>query len=78
VQELDYFFSTYMVGKADIDGITEEDVDPDELKMGMDVELEHTQFAIVARKIALDHLAEIPDYYTRLKEMEEEAEEEYG
>lgn len=49
--------------------------DPSELKMGIDVEYEHTTSPLISRKIAMDHLAEIPDYYTRLKRMEEEAED---
>ena len=52
--------------------------------MGMDVELEHGLHdpetdvtgsdPIVTGKIALAHLKEFPDYYTRLKKMEAEAE----
>jgi hypothetical protein len=52
--------------------------------MGMDVELEHgTENSVtnvtdddplLTGKIALAHLNEFPDYYTRLHEMEEEAE----
>ena len=51
--------------------------------MGMDVELEHGLHdletnvtgsdAVVTGKIALAHLKEFPDYYTRLARMEEEA-----
>lgn len=48
----------------------EEDVNKDELKMGIEVEKEHTTFEEVAKIIALAHLAELDDYYTRLKEME--------
>lgn len=54
--------------------ITEKDVDKNELKMGMKIEMEHTTNKLVAKKIALDHLAEFPDYYTRLAKMEKEAE----
>jgi len=53
--------------------------------MGMDVELEHglhdpvtnvtNDNPIMTGKIALAHLTEFPDYYTRLAEMEEEAED---
>jgi len=50
-----------------------EGLDPKELEMGIKVEKEHTDDEDVARKIALDHLTEIPDYYTRLKKMEDEA-----
>lgn len=41
-----------------------------QLKMGIKVEKEHTTSKEMARKIALQHLAEIPDYYTRLKKVE--------
>lgn len=41
-----------------------------QLKMGVDVETEHTNNKKKAEKIALDHLEEIPDYYTKLKKME--------
>ena len=37
------------------------------------IEAEHTIYPFMARRIALDHLAEISDYYTRLKKMEAEA-----
>ena len=47
--------------------------DPKQLEMGIKVEMEHTSCPTISRKIALDHLAEIPDYYTRLDKMEKEA-----
>jgi len=47
--------------------------DPEQSKMGIEVEKEHTTNPLIAEKIAWDHLAEIPDYYTRLKKMESEA-----
>ena len=62
-----------MHGLADVKGITEADVDPRELAMGIKVELEHTRDYAIAKQIALDHLAEIPDYYTRLQRMERAA-----
>jgi len=37
------------------------------------VEKEHTSDTGSAKKIAMDHLDEIPDYYTRLKTMEDKA-----
>ena len=46
---------------------------PKELKMGIEVEAEHTTNPLIAEKIAKDHLAEAPDYYTRLAKMEKEA-----
>lgn len=50
----------------------EEDVDPKELAMGIEVELEHTDDREEAKKIALQHLAEVPDYYSKLKKHVEE------
>jgi hypothetical protein len=41
-----------------------------ELKRGIEVEQEHSKDKDTAREIALDHLLEIPDYYTRLDKME--------
>lgn len=57
-------------------GIVEKDVDPKELEKGIEVELEHTDDKEEAKKIALDHLAEFDDYYTRLIKMETDAEKE--
>ena len=51
----------------------DDDVDPNELAMGIKVEKEHTADPAIAEKIARDHLAEFPDYYTRLTKMEAEA-----
>lgn len=61
-------------GKADGQPITKYDLE--QLIMGIKVELEHTKDKMTALEIATDHLEEIPDYYTRLLKMEEEAEEE--
>jgi len=41
--------------------------------MGIEVEKEHTNNDNIAKKITLDHLSEIKDYYTRLKKMESDA-----
>ena len=59
-------------------------IDVEQLRMGMDVELEHgTQDletnvtdddVLVTAKIARAHLNEYPDYYSRLAVMESEAE----
>ncbi len=40
-----------------------------ELKMGVNRELEHTDQPAAATEIALDHLAEDPDYYTKLNQV---------
>ncbi len=44
--------------------------DPEQMRMGREVEYEHTTIPEISDKISRDHLAEIPDYYTRLAEME--------
>jgi len=65
--------SFVLAGRAVEKGLKKADVDAGELKMGIDVEMEHTTSPEMAERIALDHLAEIDDYYTRLKKMEEDA-----
>jgi uncharacterized protein DUF5661 len=62
--------------------------DVDQFRRGMDVELEHGAHdpatdvtgddPVVTAKIALAHLNEFPDYYTRLEKMEEEAMRDLG
>jgi hypothetical protein len=47
-------------------GVTALDVDPDELRAGIEEEMEHTEDPRVAKQIALDHLAEDPAYYSKL------------
>ncbi|MDP8233720.1 MAG: DUF5661 family protein [Candidatus Saelkia tenebricola] len=66
-------------------GITWDKFDIEQFRRGMDVELEHgacdadtnvtNDDPLVTGKIALAHLNEFPDYYTRLDKMEEEAED---
>lgn len=69
---------------GDIIGIDWNEVDLNEFRMGLDVELEHgSEFGDIANvtdddpiatgRIALAHLYEFPDYYTRLIQMEESA-----
>ena len=65
-------------------GIDWSKFDIEQYRMGLDVELEHgvvdlhtnvtNDDPIITGKIALAHLNEIPDYYTRLDKMEKEAE----
>ena len=55
---------------ADKHGVDTKDI-MRELTKGIKVELEHTSDAKVAREIALDHINELPDYYTRLAKVEE-------
>ena len=47
-----------------------------QLEMGIPIEHEHTRDKVLATDIALQHLNEIPDYYTRLKKMEASAKKE--
>lgn len=64
-------------------GIDWSEFDIEEYRRGMDVELEHGKHdpatnvtnddPLTTGKIALAHLKEFPDYYTRLEKMEEEA-----
>ena len=44
----------------------------DQLKMGIKIEKEHTKDEDTAKDIALQHLWEKPNYYTKLKKVEEE------
>ena len=46
------------------------DIDPGEWVIGTEVELEHTNDIILAAEIALDHLSEDPEYYTKLRQIE--------
>ncbi len=65
-------------------GIKWDKYDVEQFRMGLDVELEHgtvdpntnvtNDDPILTGKIALAHLNEISDYYTRLYKMEDEAE----
>lgn len=65
-------------------GIDWSQFDVEQYRMGLDVELEHglidpatnvtNDDPVMTGKIALAHLNEFPDYYTRLDIMEKEAE----
>ncbi|MCA9487873.1 MAG: hypothetical protein KC516_02835 [Nanoarchaeota archaeon] len=65
-------------------GIKWNKFDPEQFRIGMGVELEHGKSSkktdvtkddsLKTGKIALAHLNEFPDYYTRLLKMEEKAE----
>jgi hypothetical protein len=62
--------------------------DIEQFRMGMDVELEHGRHdpatdvtgddPVTTAKIALAHLNEFPDYYTRLEQMEKQAKRDHG
>lgn len=55
-------------GRAD--GRQPSDFDPEQLRKGVKVEMEHTNDPDLALEITMDHLVEIPDYYDRLEAME--------
>lgn len=69
-------------------GIDWSKFDIEQFRMGMDVELEHgirdsntnvtDDNPLMTGKIALAHLNEFPDYYTRLEKMEKEADDFWG
>lgn len=69
-------------------GINWSHFDVEQFRMGLDIELEHGLRApstdvtgddpILTGKIALAHLNEFADYYTRLEKMEREAKEQHS
>ena len=69
-------------------GLKWDKFDVEQFLMGINVELEHGQRDLFTNvtddnimttgKIALAHLNEFPDYYTRLERMEEEADKFWG
>lgn len=74
--EIYSFLSCFINAGYYYDRTEELKVDPQQLERGIEVEMEHTNCPIISRRIALDHLTEISDYYTRLDKMEKEAEKE--
>lgn len=53
--------------------ISDDQFDQEQLQKGIEIEKEHTDDPLVAKMIAKDHLSEIPDYYSRLHDMEQSA-----
>lgn len=80
-----YFTNEEAKKIGDALGIDWSRFDVEQFRIGLDVELEHGKVdpatnvtnddPITTGKIALAHLNEFSDYYTRLEKMEEEAEE---
>ena len=66
-------------------GVDWQKTDPEQFRVGLAIELEHggihpetnvtNDSLIMTGKIALAHLNESPDYYTRLEHLEQEAEQ---
>jgi hypothetical protein len=48
------------------DESTTDKVDPTQLSIGIQIEMEHTNDPDIAKEIAMDHLTEDPGYYTKL------------
>jgi len=48
------------------DESTTDQVDPTQLSIGIQIEMEHTNNLDIAKEIAIDHLTEDPKYYTKL------------
>ena len=72
IQDVDFIKDFVNSGRAYDKGFTEKDADSHELDLGIKVEKEHTSNMLIAKRIALDHLSECADYYTRLAKMEKE------
>jgi hypothetical protein len=72
--DLKNFKGTLKGGRADTKDLSRYDLQ--QLLLGIKVELEHTSDKMIALEIAPDHLEDIPDYYTRLLNMRQEAKEE--
>jgi len=71
---MEYFDFDEVLAVGELLGVSWALVSPEEFCMGMQVEMEHRDVTggdpILTGKIALAHLNELPDYYTRIEEME--------
>ena len=85
IMELKHFTTEQTRQVGENLGIKWDKFDIEQFRIGMEVELEHgkrdsltnvtNDDIILTGKIALAHLNEFPDYYTRLIKMEKEADE---
>lgn len=66
-EEVEYKGKTITIGKHN--DVTDSHYDSDELAMGIEDEMEHTNDKRTAKNIAKDHLSEIPKYYSRMRKM---------
>lgn len=67
---------SYIDGMEPAEKKEEEGGMDEQLKKGIEVEMEHTDDPEEAKKIAMDHLSEDPQYYSKLDEVEEEGSDE--
>ena len=58
------------------DDRSDDSYDSKQLEIGIKIEKEHTDDPIISKIIAKDHLDECSNYYTKLKQMEEQCEKE--
>ena len=80
---MEYFTTGQAKNVGEKLGITWDKFDVEQFRIGMNIELEHgkrdsttnvtNDDNTITGKIALAHLNEFPDYYTRLVKMEKEA-----
>lgn len=61
---------TILANIGEHDFTPDSDFDPEQLRMGIEIEKEHTKSTLIAKLIAKDHLKEDPKYYTKLRKME--------
>lgn len=76
-KDINFIAEAYLTGKeasmgdweTEWDDMTppNEEVDAEQLNIGIEVEKEHTDDEELAEEIARDHLAEDPHYYSKLK-----------
>lgn len=80
VKNIDVDFQSDFVaaGKFVASGKSEDEFDQSEIEKGIKVEMEHTNNKKIAKRIALDHIAESwpVSYYDKLEAMEKEIEHE--
>jgi hypothetical protein len=74
-EDVVYPMSAVNISEEDDKEMTSDDFQQymDQLKKGVETEKEHTKTLEIPMAIAMDHLAEIPDYYSRLSKMEKNA-----
>jgi len=59
-------FGGEIIPGGEAEGRKPSDFDPEQLALGTATEMEHTHDPRMAMEIAMDHLVEDPEYYTKL------------
>ena len=80
LQSLDAWYSEHASSMPNGKGkdVKPSDFSLEQVLMGLVVEMEHTSDEGTAMQIALDHLSEDPEYYTKLKDIHSEDLDEFG